>query len=238
MRPFSEIARSLRSGRRKAVIAAAVATMLVTAGAALAFHGFSSAGTVTATFVANTAANSQSQTCTAANNDSIQISEATFTGTATSADTHLNGPITIDARSVYDATTNAGSVTADVSTTGGFEGRLIAVNVKGQLQGFLVGEESGGGQSGGGQVLGNLSSSFSTTAGFGSSSTPATIGTGTGMNTAIVSTSSCASSHDQGEDTDNDDDNGQGGNWHHLSINTGHFGAGQFTSNARRGGER
>jgi hypothetical protein len=233
MRLFSEIAGSLRGGRRKAVVAAAVAVMLVTAGTALAFHGFSSAGTVAATFVANTAANSQSQTCTAANNDSIQITEATFTGTATSTDTHLNGPITIDARSVYDATTNVGSVSADVSTTGGFEGRLIAVNAKGQLQGFLVGEESGGGQ-----VLGNVSSSFSATGGFGSSASPATIGgSGTGTNTAIVSTSSCASSHDQGEDNDNDDDNGQGGNSDHLGINTGHFGAGQF-SDAGRGGAR
>jgi hypothetical protein len=235
MRLFSEIARPRRSGR-KAVIAAAVAVMLVTAGTAFAFRGFSSTATVTATFVAGTAANAQSQTCTAANNDSIQIAEATFTGMATSTDTHLNGPVTIDARSVYDATTNVGSVNADVSMTGGFEGRLIAVNVKGQLQGLLVGEESDGGQ-----VLGNVSSSFSSTAGFGSSSSPATVGSGTGTNTAIVSTSTCASSHSRGEDNDSDDDNGQGGNRSHLSINTGHFGAGefsQFSSHARRGGGR
>jgi hypothetical protein len=230
MRLFSQTEGSRRSGRRKVTVAAAVAVTLVTAGTAFAFHGFSSASQVMATFSANTSANPQSQTCTAANNDSIQITEATFTGTAMSADTHLNGPITIDAKSVYDATTNAGTVTADVSTTGGFEGRLIAVNVKGQLQGFVVGEESGGGQ-----VLGNLSSSFSATGGFGSAASPASLGTGTGANTAIVSTSSCTS-NEQGGDDDNDDDNGQGGggHWNHLSLNVGHFGDLTRRSGGRR----
>src|SRR5262249_26992220 len=57
-----------------------------------------------------------------------------------------------------------------------------------------------------GQLTGNLSSSFSTTGGFGSPSTLATIGSGSAPNTAIVSTSSCANASD---DNDNDDDQGE-----------------------------
>jgi hypothetical protein len=187
--------------RRSCVIAAAVLGVLVAAGGAWAFHGFSSASQVSATFSAGTVANSQSQTCTAANGDSIQVTEATFTGTASSSDSHLSGPIMIDATSVFDATTTVGTVTGDViinSGGAGFEGRLLAVNVKGALQGLLVGQENGGGA-----IVGNVTSTFTTTAGFGSS----TIGSGTGTNTAIVSTGECTS---QSGDEDHDEDNGNG----------------------------
>jgi hypothetical protein len=150
-------------------------------------------------------ANSQSQTCTAANGDSIQVTEATFTGTASSSDPHLNGPITIDATSVFDATTTVGTVTGDVNINGGaagFEGRLLTVNVKGALQGLLVGRENGGGA-----LVGNVTSTFTTTAGFGSS----TIGSGTGTNTAIVSTGECTSqSGDEDQDEDTGNGNGEG----------------------------
>jgi hypothetical protein len=110
----------------------------------------------------------------------------------------------IDATSVFDATTMVGTVTGDViiGSGAGFEGRLLTVNVKGNLQGLVVGEENGGGA-----VVGNLTSTFTTTAGFGSSSSLATIGSGTGTNTAIVSTGECAS---QSEDEDQDDDNDNG----------------------------
>jgi hypothetical protein len=186
MKGFARAASARRSRRRAAVLMVTLGAALVVAAGALAWHGFSSASSVTATFTAGIVANSQSSTCTASNNDSIQATEATFTGTATSGDSHLNGPITINATSVYDTTTNAGTVSGSVSINGGsgsgFEGRLLAVDVNGQLQGLLVGDESGAGP-----LIGNVSSVFSTTSGFGTGS----IGTGTGTNTAIVSTSSC-----------------------------------------------
>ena len=160
---------------------------------------------MSATFSAGTVANSQSQTCTTANGDSIQVTEATFTGTASSSDSHLSGPIMIDATSVFDATTTVGTVTGDVSINSGgagFEGRLLAVNVKGALQGLLVGRENGGGS-----LVGNVTSTFTTTAGFGSS----TIGSGTGTNTAIVATGECTSrSGDEDQDEDTGNGNGEG----------------------------
>jgi hypothetical protein len=214
----------LRDGRREVastsevsmkrfprILAGAVVATLALAAGAYAWHGgFSSAASTSATFLANTVANSSSQTCTAANNDSIQVSDATYTGIATSTDTNLNGPITIFAHSVYDATTNVGTVSGEVTIgsggASGFFGRLVVVNAGGHLQGLVVGSEAGGGQ-----VLGNVTSSFSTTSGFGASGSPAAIGgNAAGTDTAIVSTGSCAPMH-QGDNDGDDDDQGGGG---------------------------
>jgi hypothetical protein len=205
MKHVPEVARRVGARRRTGLLAAATLAMLVLTGGALAWHGSSSASLVSATFSANTVSKSQSQTCTAANNDSIQVTEATFSGTASSADVHLAGPLTIHATSVYDATTNAGTVWGDLVIGTGFQGHFMTVNAHGALQGLLTGWENGAGQ-----LVGNLSSSFSATGGFGSSSSLATIGSGTATNTAIVSTSGCAgaSSHDDNDD-DDDDDQGQ-----------------------------
>jgi hypothetical protein len=211
-----------------------VVAMLAAAGSALAFHGFSSAGQVAATFSANTVTNSQSQTCTAANNDSIQVTEARFTGTAASSDANLNGPITVDAISVFDATTNAGTVSARVmigSGAAGFEGRLVAVNVKGTLQGLVVGRENTGGQ-----VLGNVTSTFSTTGGF----SGGTFGSGTGANTAVLSTSTCSGQHSGDQDQDDDNGNqalGGSGKFGDLGKlgNTGKFGGVDFAGFGGRG---
>jgi hypothetical protein len=195
-----------RVGRRVGILSVTVVAMLVAAGGAFAWHGFGTASIVSATFTANTVSNSQSQTCTAASGDALQITDATFAGTSTSTDANLNGAVTIYARNVYDTTTKAGTVTGLVKIAGsgsaGFEGRLVTVDVNGQLQGMLFGEETSTGA-----FLGNVSSSFSTATGFGASGSPASLGAGTGANTAIVSASSCQS--DAG-DNDQDDDNGQG----------------------------
>ena len=136
------------------------------------------------------------------------MTEATYTGTAASSDAHLNGPITVDVRSIYDATTNAGSLTGDVqinNSSTSFEGRLTAVNVNGHVQGFLTGRESGGGE-----VLGNVTASFSASGGFNSPSSMATIGAGTGTNSAIVTGTGCSSSlgHQEGDDNDQDENTG------------------------------
>jgi hypothetical protein len=193
------------------LLVAGAVVALATSGAAFAWEGegFSSASIVSATFYANTVSNSQSQTCTAANNDSIQLTEATYTGTAASSDTNLNGPITIDVRSSYDATSKAGSLAGDVviGNPATFEGRLTAVNVNGTVQGFITGRENGGGK-----LLGNVTATFSATGGFNSASSMASIGAGTGMNTAIVTTSGCSSHEDQ--DGDDQGDNGSQNNNH------------------------
>ena len=154
---------------------------------------------MSASFYANTLVNSHSQTCTGTNNDSYQLTDATFTGTAASTDTHLAGPLTIHVRSIYDATTNLGSLSADVrvgSTTPPgpppappaqmFHGHLTAVNVNGTVQGYLTGDEGGGVQ-----VQGNVTATFSATGGFSSSTTPGQFGAGSASDTAIVTSGGC-----------------------------------------------
>src|SRR5262249_9991906 len=210
-------------------IAALVAALAVS-GAALAWEGgFGSASLVSATFFANTVSNSHSQTCTASNNDSIQVTFARYTGTAASSDPNLNGPVTLDVKSVYDATTNAGSLTgfARIGTPGsssGFAGGFVAVNAAGKVQGFLSGREGSGGT-----LLANFSASFTAAGGFSSSGSPATIGSGTATNTAIVATGNCASSSNQQGDDDDQGDNGfkfgQGFNFgHDFNFGKGFFG--------------
>jgi hypothetical protein len=213
MKHVPQFAKWVGARRRTGLFAATTIAVLVLAGGALAWHGSSSASLVSATFSANTVTGSQSKTCTAANNDSIQVTEASFTGTASSADAHLTGPLTIHAISVYDATTNAGTVSGDVVIGTGFQGHFMTINAHGALQGLLTGWENGAGQ-----LVGNLSSSFSAAGGFGSSNSLATIGSGTATNTAIVSTSGCAGAS---SDDDNDDDD-QG---HNTPGGKGTFGS-------------
>jgi hypothetical protein len=198
---------------------AGIVVALGMSGAALAWEGegVSSASLVSATFYANTVSNSQSQTCTAANNDSVQVTDATYAGTAAgSSDTNLNGPITIDVRSSFDATTKAGSLSGDVEIGNpvSFEGRLTAVNSNGTIQGFLTGRENGGGK-----LLGNVTATFSTSGGFNSPSSMATIGSGPGTNTAIVSGSGCTQPGSGGDQNDNDQDEHTGGDSHNSTSN-------------------
>jgi hypothetical protein len=215
MTKISRLAPRSKTARRGTLVAGVAAVALAATGAAFGWHGgFGSATLTSATFYANTVSNSQSQTCTAGN-DSIQITDATYTGTASSSDTHLTGPVTLKVESVYDATTKAGTVTGSIQIAGspaGFTGWFTTVNANGNLQGLLYGSESGGGQ-----LLANLSSAFTTGGGFASSGTQAAVGSGTAANTAILSTSSCTSSGHG--DNDNDDDNGNGnGNWNKGSF--------------------
>jgi hypothetical protein len=209
-----------RHGRARTWIAGGALVALTACGIAAADSALSGASLVSATFYANTLAGStESQSCTASNSNTIQLTEATFTGTATSTtDPSLNGPLTIRVRSVYDSTTNAGWLTADVMVANStatppasFEGRLTAVNDNGAVQGLLRGDQGAGIE-----LLGNVTSTFSATGGFGSSISQGTIGTGSGNDTAIVSSGSCSptpppnSHHEHGQDQDQDQGQGFG----------------------------
>ena len=179
-----------RAPRRRLLLSSAIVTALAVAGIAIAGPGLSgSTSLVAASFYANTLVKSHTQTCTATNNDAITVTDATFTGTATSTDTRLAGPVSIHVKSVYDSTTNAGSLTGDLQiagtstppTPGQFHAALGGVNVNGNVQGFLF-----GGVGGGVHFLGSFSATFSATGGFSSSGTQATIGAGSTTNTAVV----------------------------------------------------
>jgi hypothetical protein len=181
-----------RAGRR-VLLAGAAVVALAAAGIAIAGPGTpASTSLVSATFFANTLVRSHSDTCTpAAPADAYTSTDAVFTGSASSADTRLAGPITIDVKSVYDTTKNVGSLkgNVDIQTAtppGHFHARLTAVNVNGAVQGWLDGNLGDGSH-----FIGGFTATFSPTGGFSSSGTPATIGSGSGTNTAIVWTGNC-----------------------------------------------
>jgi hypothetical protein len=179
--------------RRRALVAVAATTALVAAGIAIADPGPGTTTLVSAAFSANTVGPSQSQACTGANSNAYTVTDASYTGTASSADSRLAGPLTISVESVYDSTTNVGSLTGDVEIDGTaanqpshFRAALTAVDVNGTVQGYLIGEADSGVR-----FMGSFSSGFSPTGGFGSASSPGTIGSGTATNTAIITGGSC-----------------------------------------------
>jgi hypothetical protein len=172
--------------QRRAWLAGAVVVALTVTGVAIA-GGPSATSPVSATFTATTVLEKTVQTCTGADG-TYEITHGTYSGTAVSTDPHLNGPIWIDVRSVYNTTKNlgwlSGKVHVENATTGDrAHGNLSAVNVGGQLQGFLSGEETAPGS----RLLANVSASFASATGFAS----AQFGAGTATNTAIVSSGSC-----------------------------------------------
>jgi hypothetical protein len=142
-----------RTGRR-VLLASAAVIALAAAGIAIAGPGGpASTSLVSATFYANTLVKSHSETCTPpAPGDAYTMTDAVFTGTASSSDPRLAGPITIHVKSVYDTTKNVGSLrgNAEIDSTttppGHFHGRLNAVNVNGVVQGWFNGNLGDGSQ--------------------------------------------------------------------------------------------
>jgi hypothetical protein len=181
-----------RAGRRRLLVTGAAVIALGAAGIAIADSGSpATTSLVSATFYANTLARSHSSTCTPSSGDAYTTADVVFTGSASSADARLAGPITIHAKSVYDSATNVGSLTGEVSIDNGqqhghFHARLRAVNANGVVQGWLDGDAGPGVH-----FMGSFSSTFSATGGFSSSGAPGTIGTGTGADTAIVWSGRC-----------------------------------------------
>ena len=191
---------STRRGARRATVVVAGALALAAAGIAIAGKGPPTTSLVSATFSANTVSASHSESCAGANNDAYTITDAVYTGTASSGDTRLSGPLLIRVRSVYDPTTNIGSLVGSLvirgtsSQPGVFRASLSAVDVNGTVQGYLVGSPGSGAR-----FLGSFSSTFSSGGGFASSSSPGTIGSGGGTNTALITSGDCTPSVSQSE---------------------------------------
>src|SRR5262245_49144081 len=166
---------------RKISIVAAVVAALVTAGIAVA-HGIGakSAKAVTGTFMATSASNVETKTCTTSDGKTIAVSHGTYSGTAL-GDADLAGPITLGVHSVINTTDNVGIVEGrlkiDVAsgddTTAGF----ATVYANGSLAGLASGRahEPGVG------LVGNISAGFSTAGGF----TGGKIGGGTAGGAAL-----------------------------------------------------
>lgn len=159
---------------------------LAVAGVAIAGRP-STTDPVSATFAATTVVKKNVQTCTGADG-TYELTRATYSGTSSSSDPSLNGPIRIDVNSVYNTTKNLGWLNAKLRVDGPTRGdktrgSLSAVNAGGRLQGFL----SGSGKAPRKHLLANVSASFASATGFAAGQ----LGTGTATNTAVVSSGSC-----------------------------------------------
>ncbi len=188
MRTIFERVRMSRFSRPRIWSLAVAAVALGAVGVALADPGPASVSSVSATFTAAPVGTPNVETCTAANGNVYQFTTATYSGNASGTDPNLTGTIRLDVRSVYDTTTNLGWLRANVqieSSTAGdhADGHLTAVNVAGNLQGFVSGHEGARG----GRLLANISASFTSSGGFGSGE----LGAGTATNTAIATSGNC-----------------------------------------------
>jgi hypothetical protein len=183
---------------RKPLVALATSvTVLVAAGIAFAHGG--GPGTiqpVSATFDAMTVANAKSGTCTGADGTYTRT-KATYTGTAVSTDSRLNGTLTVRARTLYNSTTNLGLVDGRFrveNADGRTEGSFVGVDDNGTLSGYV----SGHGRRGWAKLMGPVSATFDPTTGFQAGQ----LGSGASAGTAVFALGRC--------DNGSEDDNGDG----------------------------
>jgi hypothetical protein len=173
------------------IILAVVAVAALAAGA-IALAGPGGTTSVTGTFTATTVTKLTKHTC-AGPDGTYEFTDAQYSGTATSTDARLNGPITVHARTVYNTTKNLGAVRGYLkidSSPGGTRARFAAADSNGSLAGGVDGHASGDTS-----LVGAFSGSFNPATGFSSAS----IGTG-GSGAVLISPKSCKSSEgDQGE---------------------------------------
>jgi hypothetical protein len=149
---------------RKLVWITTAVAALVFAGMAVAHQVDSKSVTsVSATFTATTPSVVKTKTCTGSDG-TYATTDATYTGTSTSTEPSLNGPVSIDAESLLNTTTNIGTVTGRISFGSGhgnntqFEAVYSNGNISGIASGNIHDSDS--------QLLANLSAAFSATGGF------------------------------------------------------------------------
>lgn len=153
---------------------------LVASSVAVAHLKAGNVSAASATFSAPTAAQLQTRTYTC-DGQTIEVSNARYSGTATSTTADLNGPVEIRLHSVYNTTTKLGwvdgtfKVRADDNRS---TARLSAVNVDGKLDGWLQGHAGRGD----GMLLGSLTASFNRSTGFATGA----IGSGASTNAAVL----------------------------------------------------
>jgi len=171
---------------RKLTLAAAAVVALVAASVAVA-HGIEGAKTATAvsgTFSA-TAANAKTRTCTTTAGKTIVVTDARYTGTAAGS-AGLAGAIILQARSVVNTTDDIGTVAGHYAVAHGAKGAFTTVYDHGAVAGLATGRL----HNPSGELVANLSASFSPTAGFSNGK----IGGGTSGGSAVaVSGGACKS---------------------------------------------
>jgi hypothetical protein len=190
--------------RKPLAALAASVTVLVAAGIAFAHGGGpGSIQPVSATFDATTVANLESGACTGADGTYTRT-KATYTGTAVSTDSRLNGTLTVRARTLYNSTTNLGLVDGRFrveNTDGRTEGSFVGVDDNGTLSGYV----SGHGRRGWAKLMGPLSATFDAATGFQGGQ----LGSGASPGTAVFALGRCDNGN--GDDSHGDKPNGSKG---------------------------
>ena len=166
--------------KRMTWLGLAAVAALVASSVAVAHLRAGDVSAASATFSAPTTARLTTHTYTC-DGQTIEVSNARYTGTATSSTADLNGPVELKLHSLYNTTTKLGWVegtlkirAADNRSTA----RLTAVNVDGKLDGWLRGSAGRGD----GMLLGSLTATFDKAAGLSAGA----IGSGAATNAAVI----------------------------------------------------
>jgi hypothetical protein len=164
------------------VLAAVLTAALATAGIATAMHESGGVAGVSAWFNATTVVTSVQKTCTVTGGDTYTYTQAVYSGTSSSADARLNGPITIEAQSMTDDTSGIGAIVGDYTIHGadgsGSSGRIEASLYSGGMSGAVRGHASNPW----GELFAGLNGTFSASLGF----SGAGIGTSGSASTGVV----------------------------------------------------
>ena len=153
---------------------------LVASSVAVAHLKSGNVSAASATFSAPTTARLTTHTYTC-DGQTIEITNARYTGTATSTTADLNGPVEIKLHSLYNTTTKLGWVDGWLKVRAADDrmtARLTAVNVDGKLDGWLRGHAGRGD----GMLLGSLTATFDKATGF----AVGAIGSGASTNAAVL----------------------------------------------------
>jgi hypothetical protein len=172
------------------------AAAFVGGGVAWANHGSQSTQTAAADFTASSVSQIHSNTCVGSDG-AYQDTTATYTGTATSSDPRLSGPIEIRAHSVVNTTKNLGWLDGTVRVRGTSAGSYATF--RGAItNGTVVGLANGHGDNGGGgKLVATFVSAFSQSAGF----TSGHLGSGTATNAGVFFTQGSCSQMKQVKST-------------------------------------
>jgi len=168
--------------KKLVVVAALLCAALATAGIAIAKAKSGGIAPASATFSATSITKSVTKTCTINGGDTYALSHATYTGTATSTDARLNGPITINAWSIVDQTTGHGAL------VGHFKVGAPTTHADGKLEASLSGGQASGmvrahlhGPSG--ELFAGLNGGFTASGGF---ATGSAFGSGSSTDSGVV----------------------------------------------------
>jgi hypothetical protein len=168
--------------KRFIVLAALVCAALASAGIAVAVVKSGGEVGISATFNANTVVKGIEKSCTVSGGDTYTYTRAVYSGTATSSDARLNGPIKLWVQSMIDDTTGTGALIGAYNIHGanaaGAYGRIEASLSDGQMSGAVRGHA----YKPWGELFAGLNGSFSANGGF----TGAGVGTGSGAATGVL----------------------------------------------------